>query len=391
MKAWLVAIIGLGCLTAAGCSGNAKQAILALEQENRQLEDMVFQQQGELQRAQRELEACRGRGAAVPSGAVRVAPPPAIAAPVRPGAPDTSRPPLTVELPSTPTTQLPDTLKQSEAPRFSGGKDGGKLNQTPSVQLPETPEGAPRLDIPQPLPTEQRRPQPLRTPGEEIIPAPAPENGSGSRGGTSSAASARVAEIALNDNLTGGCQTDPRQGDRGIVVVVEPRDAHGRLVETPAAVSVVVLDPALEGQAARVARWDFTAQQLASLHRKGAWGEGYHLEMLWPGAAPVHENLQLFVRYVTSDGRKLETQRKIRVATAGSGDADRTANRRGTPSASVAPSWQQRPATPAPDAAEPMRLSSRLASPTAPISARAPAPAPEVPRVARPTWSPERR
>jgi hypothetical protein len=193
----------------------------------------------------------------------------------------------------------------------------------------------------------------------------------------------------LNDNLTGGCQTDPRQGDRGIVVVVEPRDAQGRLVEAPAAVSVVVLDPALEGQAARVARWDFTAQQLAPLHRKGSWGEGYHLEMLWPDAAPVHENLQLFVRYVTSDGRKLETQRKIRVATAGSGEADRTANRRGAPSASVAPSWQQRPASPAP--AEPMRLSSRLASPTAPISARAPAPAPEVPKVARPTWSPDRR
>ncbi|MEN6496121.1 MAG: hypothetical protein ABFD16_17710, partial [Thermoguttaceae bacterium] len=191
MKAWLVAIIGLGCLTAAGCSGNAKQAILALEQENRQLEDMVFQQQGELQRAQRELEACRGRGAAVRPGAVPVAPPPAIVAPARPGAPDTSRPPLTVELPSTPTTQLPDTLKQSEAPRFSGGKGGGKLNQTPSVQLPETPEGAPRLDIPQPLPTEQRRPQPLSTPREETLPAPAPATGSGNSGGTSSAATAR--------------------------------------------------------------------------------------------------------------------------------------------------------------------------------------------------------
>lgn len=391
MKAWLAAIIGLGCLTAGACGGgSAKQAIRALEEENRQLEDMVFQQQGELQRAQRELDACRGRGAAAPPGAVPVAPPP-IVAPVRPGAPDTSRPPLSVELPSTPSSEVPDTLKQTEAPPFSGAKGGGKLNQTPSVQLPATSEGAPRLEIPQPLPNDKRRPQPLKTPGEETIPAPAPENGTGKGGHTSSAASARVAEIALNDSLTGGYQTDPQQGDHGIVVVLEPRDAQGRLVEAPAPVSVVVVDPALEGQAARVARWDFTAEQLATLHRKGAWGEGYHLEMLWPSTAPAHENLQLFVRYVTSDGRKLETQRKIRVAVAGSGNAERTASRRGVPSASAAPGWQQRPASPSPAPAEPRRLSARLSSPTAPVSPRASAPAPQVPLVARPTWSPERR
>jgi len=310
MKAWLAAIIGLGCLMAGGCGGgSAKQAIRALEEENRRLEDMVFQQQGELVRAHQELGACRGRGAAAQPGAVPTAPPPAIMAPVRPGAPDTSRPPLSVELPSTPSSQVPDTLKKTEAPPFSGAKGDGKLNQTPSVQLPETPEGSPRLDIPQPLPTEKRRPQPLRTPGDEVIPAPAPESGTGKAGHTSSA---RVVEIALNDGLTGGCQTDPQQGDRGIVVVLEPRDAQGRLVEAPGAVSVVVVDPALEGQAARVARWDFTAEQIATLHRKGVWGEGYHLEMVWPGTAPAHEDLQLFVRYVTSDGRKLETQRKIR-------------------------------------------------------------------------------
>jgi len=154
MKAWLAAIIGLGCLMAGGCGGgSAKQAIRALEEENRRLEDMVFQQQGELDRAPQELGACRGRGAAAQPGAVPTAPPPAIMAPVRPGAPDTSRPPLSVELPSTPSSQVPDTLKKTEAPPFSGAKGDGKLNQTPSVQLPETPEGSPRLDIPQPLPT----------------------------------------------------------------------------------------------------------------------------------------------------------------------------------------------------------------------------------------------
>lgn len=401
MRAWLTAIIGLGCLAVTGCGGHAKYATYALEEENRKLEDMIYQQQAELERTQHALDVCRQTNAGRPAGGGRspavVAPPalaaPALTVPAEPGAPDTSRPPLTIEMPSAPSTQVPATLKDSEAPRFPGaGTTGPKLEASPA------PGRAPQLEIPGPLPSEQNPPQPLRGPSRDVIPSPAPQSRTPDQGRASggSAQSARVVEITLNDALTGGCHTDPQRGDQGVSLLLEPRDGDGRLIVAPAAVSVVILDPALQGDAARVARWDFSAEQLGSLYRRTSSGEGFHLEMLWPGTPPAHEALQLFVRYVTSDGRKLEVQRRIRVAVGGGGNGELTADRRGV--ASVGPNgergWQQRPVAPtAAPPAEPLRLSSRPSSAASQATA-SPLPAPVEssvrPKPSRPTWSPER-
>ncbi len=398
MRAWLTAIIGLGCLAVTGCGGQAKHAIYALEEENRKLEDMIYQQQAELERTQQALESCRqanaGRSGAGRSPAAVASPDvrgPAVTSPPASGAPDTSRPPLTIEMPSAPTTEIPETLKNSEAPRFPGASGSG-----PKLEGLPAPGSAPQLEVPGPLPSEKKPPQPLRGPSQEVIPPPAPQSKRPEQGRVSGGdrQSTQVVEITLNDALTGGCHTDPQRGDQGISLLLEPRDGDGRLIAAPAAVSVVVLDPALQGEAARVARWDFSAEQLGSLYRRTSAGEGFHLEMLWPGAPPAHETLQLFVRYVTSDGRKLEVQRRIRVAVGGGGSGELTADRRGM--ASVGPNgergWQQR-ATSAPPA-EPLRLSSRLSSAASRVTA-SPSPSPpsvesSSPKLSRPTWSPER-
>ena len=124
----------------------------------------------------------------------------------------------------------------------------------------------------------------------------------------------RVSRITLNRALTGGYERDARLGDSGVTVLVEPRDAQGQLVPAPAPISVVVLDRGQSGEAARVARWDFTPEQTAALFRKTPYGEGFYLEMPWPGSPPVHPHLHLFVRYTTQDGRNLEASRQIQIA-----------------------------------------------------------------------------
>ncbi len=65
---------------------------------------------------------------------------------------------------------------------------------------------------------------------------------------TPSGDSRRVAAIVLNRTLTGGISAGDRSGDQGLLVVVEPRDRAGRTVDAPADMSVVVLDPALQGR-----------------------------------------------------------------------------------------------------------------------------------------------
>ena len=58
-------------------------------------------------------------------------------------------------------------------------------------------------------------------------------------------------KLVINKRLTGGLDRDGHNGDEGVLVVFEPRDAQDRLVNAVGDVSIVVMDPALEGAAQR--------------------------------------------------------------------------------------------------------------------------------------------
>lgn len=122
-----------------------------------------------------------------------------------------------------------------------------------------------------------------------------------------------VAQITLNRKLTGGHNVDAQPGDEGVMVVIEPLNAAGELIEVPGAVSIVVLDPALEGEAARVARWDFSSREAASHLKRTPMGDGLHFDLRWPHAPPTHRLLNLYVRYTTADGRRLQVEKQIDV------------------------------------------------------------------------------
>jgi hypothetical protein len=121
----------------------------------------------------------------------------------------------------------------------------------------------------------------------------------------------RVTHIVLNPLLTGGDDFDRRPGDDGLVVVVEPRNEADAFVPLAGPLTLVLLDPTLTGEEARVARWEIDAhaasEALANTRqRKGIW-----LRLPWSGSPPRSNRLQLFVRYGTVDGRQLETQREV--------------------------------------------------------------------------------
>ncbi len=122
-----------------------------------------------------------------------------------------------------------------------------------------------------------------------------------------------VTEITLNKMLTGGMNRDKRHGDEGVMVVVEPRNPKNQIVEAFGDISIVVLDPALEGEAARVARWDITSQELEHRFRNRQLGRGFQLLLPWPGDPPQHSTLHLFVRFVAADGRKLIVDRPLEI------------------------------------------------------------------------------
>ena len=99
--------------------------------------------------------------------------------------------------------------------------------------------------------------------------------------------------------------TGDKPVDEGLRVVVEPaRLAQGNVVAARGIVAIAVLDPAEEGAAARLARWDFTADQLAEHFQGPMPGGGLHFSLQWPKAVPARDDLLLFVRLTTEEGQQ---------------------------------------------------------------------------------------
>jgi hypothetical protein len=142
--------------------------------------------------------------------------------------------------------------------------------------------------------------------------------------------------LFLNPLLTGGIDLDGQPGDDGLRVVVEPRNAAGQFVPEAGAVSVVVLDPDRQGEAARIARWDFDLSAARQMLAASSPSPGLTLEMPWPAAAPAATRLKLYVRYETADGRRLETDREIFVSPPGQAIGRWTPRSVDRPQASIA-------------------------------------------------------
>lgn len=347
MNARMLAIALLTLVAVAGCRTNPHRYAAVRDEELRLLEDRIYELEDLVARYQQALMA----DGTIDGGGPAVTRPSAQAAPT--GSPTTAPPP--------PATK-----------------------EIPRVEMPGLPMA------PGKIPERLKSPAGTARPPANTPPAtPAKEEGKDAsrlRGAWRvGAGSQRVAKITLNQLFTGGYDADGQPGDEGVTASIEPRDAEGRLVPAAAPISVVLLDPSQQGEAARVARWDFSAEEIAAMSQDARLSQGIHLAMTWPGKPPKHGHLEMFVRYTTADGRKLEVNKPVDVDVAG-----RQA-RRWTPVTPTAPSTVARRVSPAP------RRTSPPESPAPRSPARVAArparrePIADAPQRARPSWSPYRR
>jgi len=127
----------------------------------------------------------------------------------------------------------------------------------------------------------------------------------------------QVTHLFLNPLHTGGVDLDQRPGDDGLSLLLEPRNAADQFVPLAGNISVVLLDPAQSGDSARIARWNFDSAEAKQAISQDQDARGIRLEMPWPSRAPEHDQLRLFVRYETADGRKIQTEREVFIRLAG--------------------------------------------------------------------------
>jgi hypothetical protein len=90
-----------------------------------------------------------------------------------------------------------------------------------------------------------------------------------------------------------------------------------------------LLDPALSGEQARLARWDFSAAQIERMVHGGS-DAGIHLRLKWH-VPPSHDRLMVVVRYALKDGTWLEAKQIIAVATGEAASQPEIAPRRPDP------------------------------------------------------------
>jgi hypothetical protein len=270
----LTATVFLALGVLAGCRNDPARELL--HREMRWMEDEIYMLQDELDAAQSQLDSCRKENEALrkelggePANATR-----------GPAADEGFRPPaVELETPDSPPSRpILDAPPENPPESLPGPDDSARLEPRP-----------PRLERP---------------------------------------ASARLApytvdRITLNRLLTGGLDQDGIPGDEGLLVVIEPRNEEGKIVSAAAACSIVVLDPALNGPEARVARWDFTPEEVAGRYRKSPLGEGVHVEMPWPSNPPMHTELTLVVRLETPEGHRYVAEREIRVDLLGDDEGPR--------------------------------------------------------------------
>ncbi|HVX64406.1 MAG TPA: hypothetical protein VHC19_27530 [Pirellulales bacterium] len=302
MNAWYFVAPVLLAVTATGCRANISQELL--EQELRMQEDKIYEQQGQIEEYQAQLESCRRENRTL----LKSTP---IATSPRAESRRKGHSPSEGEL------SLPDVQVPGEAaPPY----DGPPLISPPDPQVPEgeRPRSEERFS-----PPNMQLPSTSATPGDHMqLPDYELPDDDEAPLDDRTAAGDVVTQITLNRKLTGGHNADGEPGDDGLMVVVEPLDAAGQLLEIPGPVSVVVLDPAQQGEAARVARWDFTAEEAAEHMKRTPMGDGLHFELRWPHSPPVNRELNLYVRYTTPDGKKLQVEKTIDIDLPGKVKAD---------------------------------------------------------------------
>jgi hypothetical protein len=302
MKAWQIAAAGAALLIPAGCQTDP--AIPVLERELRCREDEIYRLRATIDDLQCEIRSnAQPAAPKAPADGTNFAPR-YKGAEGRSEAPEGEAPgeAPNVEMPSQPSSQVPDVLKrpagarplESPVPRPSlDGDAPGPGSEAPafdrSQQQSSFDTGAARSTLRQ---------------ASAVVPI-RPSGDSG-----------QVASISIDRQMAGGVAAAGGPGVDGLLVVVVPRDGRGRPLAAPADMSVAVFDPAerdAEGMAVLVGRWDFTAAETGSLMRRAGGRLAAHLTMVWPDGPPKHHKLHVFVRYVTADGRKVQTDAPIDV------------------------------------------------------------------------------
>ncbi|MEZ6135254.1 MAG: hypothetical protein R3C53_10125 [Pirellulaceae bacterium] len=128
----------------------------------------------------------------------------------------------------------------------------------------------------------------------------------------------RVVELAFHPSLSRAANFDDNSDDDGLYLVLQPRNERGQMVAEVASLTVLILDPARTGDAARIGQWDYSAEEVRDKLQPIGTSQGIHLTLPWNGPDPKADRVIVFATYTFENGRQVIGQKEIYVSTTGS-------------------------------------------------------------------------
>ncbi|MDZ4852242.1 MAG: hypothetical protein SGI77_23385 [Pirellulaceae bacterium] len=131
----------------------------------------------------------------------------------------------------------------------------------------------------------------------------------------------KVIEIAFHPTLCRGQNTDAKNAEDGLYLVLQPRNASGETIDIPAGVTIVALDPNRPEAESKIGRWSYSMEEVeASLEPIGV-SHGFHILLPWQAIKPLDDSVLIYIRYEMADGRRLVNERRIQLHVPSAGSA----------------------------------------------------------------------
>lgn len=105
---------------------------------------------------------------------------------------------------------------------------------------------------------------------------------------------------------------DRLPGDEGVQVVLEPRDADGKLQRAPACASVTIVEVDGQGLKSPIGTWDYSAEQMRASWKQGLLTSGFVLNCLWQ-APPKSDRVKILASFTMEDGRRFEAEKELAI------------------------------------------------------------------------------
>src|SRR5690606_36348595 len=128
----------------------------------------------------------------------------------------------------------------------------------------------------------------------------------------------RVIELAFHPALSRAINLDERPEPDGLYLVLQPKNEAGQMVPATAELMVFVLDPAREGDQAKIGRWEFSAAEVQQKLQPIGSEQGIHLRLPWTSDKPAADRVIVFALYKFTNGRQVMGEKELYLSDAGS-------------------------------------------------------------------------